>query len=388
MFKKKLVLIFLLLSLILISGCWDMMDIEKRLFVMGVAIDKPNKEEVNRQRQVLEEPENFTPRYLITYLSPVPKAKIGEEGGGEGSYFTKSTTAITMDEGARQISTRIDKKLFFGQSKLVLFGEEILEDKNVVKEMIDYLQRNQDYNWHILVGVVEGKAQDALNIKPKGAKGVVSYITGIMEGRQETSRVADVSLKQFIVNLGDDGIVALPKVVVAANEVKVEGAAILKDFTLLGYLSGLEGRSIMFLKGTIKGGSVVIKFQNEFIPYNIVNADVKKKLKVTEEGLQLTYSIETEGQLNEGIYGRDFVSDKNIKAIEKAIEEEIVKDCSRVIKRLQKELKVDVIYGDKYIHNYHPKIWNEIKDNYLEVFQDMDIIVEADVKIRRTGIIK
>ena len=355
---------------------------------MGVAIDKPNKEEVNRQRQVLEEPENFTPRYLITYLSPIPKAKIGEEGGGEESYFTRSTTAITLDEGARQISTRMDKKLFFGQSKLVLFGEEILEDKIVVKEMIDYIQRNQDYNWHILVGVVQGKAQDALNIKPKGSFGVVPYITGIMEGRQETSRVADVTLKQFMVNLGDDGIVALPKVVVAPDEVKVEGAAILKDFTLLGYLSGLEGRSVMFLKGTIKGGSVVIRFKNEFIPYNIVNADVKKELKIVDGNLQLTYSIETEGQLNEGIYGRDFATDKNIKTIENAIEEEIVRDCNRVIKRLQKELKVDIIYGDKYIHNYHPKIWNGIKDNYLEVFQEMDIIVEADVKIRRTGVIK
>ena len=144
----------------------------------------------------------------------------------------------------------------------------------------------------------------------------------------------------------------------------------------------------MFLKGTIEGGSVVIKYLNEFIPFAIVQADVKKKLKVTDEGLQLTYSIETEGQLNEGIYNRDFSSIENIRTIEKLIEEEIVRDCNRVIKRLQKEFKVDIIYGDKYINHFHPKIWNEIKDNYLEVFEDMDIRVEADVKIRRTGIVK
>ena len=41
-------------------------------------------------------------------------------------------------------------------------------------------------------------------------RGIVPYITGIMESRQETSRVADVTLKQFIVNLGHEGIVALP----------------------------------------------------------------------------------------------------------------------------------------------------------------------------------
>ncbi|HHT50797.1 MAG TPA: Ger(x)C family spore germination protein [Eubacteriaceae bacterium] len=387
MFKKKFFLIFFIISLFFISGCWDMIDIERRLFVVGVGIDKPSQEEIERQRKVLEEPENFTPRYLITYLSPVPSAKI-EAGGGEGSYFTKSTTAITLDAGVRQISTRIDKRLFFGHSKLVLFGEDILKDKNIVLEMIDYLQRNQDYNWHILVGVVEGKAQDVLNIEPKGAKGIVPYITGIMESRQETSRVADVTLKQFIVNLGHEGIVALPRLVVAPDEVKVEGVAIIKDFKLLGYLSGLEGRSLMFLKGTIEGGSVVIKYLNEFIPFAIVQADVKKKLKVTDEGLQLTYSIETEGQLNEGIYNRDFSSIENIRTIEKLIEEEIVRDCNRVIKRLQKEFKVDIIYGDKYINHFHPKIWNEIKDNYLEVFEDMDIRVEADVKIRRTGIVK
>ena len=68
MFKKKFFLIFFIISLFFISGCWDMIDIERRLFVVGVGIDKPSQEEIERQRKVLEEPENFTPDILLLIL--------------------------------------------------------------------------------------------------------------------------------------------------------------------------------------------------------------------------------------------------------------------------------------------------------------------------------
>lgn len=364
-----------------------MKDIEERLYIIGITFDKPDEEEIERQRENLEEPDKFTPRYLITYLSPIPSAQT-EGGGEEETYSTRSITTVTPDEGSRQMATRIDKDLFFGHAKLVLFGEEILKDKKVVMEMLDYLHRNQKYNWNVLVGVVQGNAKDAFSINPKGIAELVPYITGIMQNRPETSKVADVTLSQLAADMGDDGTMALPKVIVAPDEIKVEGAAVIKDYTLLDYLSGVEGRATMFLKGTLEGGSVIVEYKNELIPYVIVNAGVKNELKTTEEGLQLSYAIETEGQLDEGIYGGDFVTDENIKDIEEQVEREIVEDCMRVIEKLQKELRVDVIYADSYIMKYHPKIWEQIEDDYSEYFQEMDIRVTADVKIRGAGVVK
>lgn len=37
---KKLVLLLMILSLLVTTACWDMIDIEKRAYVLGVAIDQ------------------------------------------------------------------------------------------------------------------------------------------------------------------------------------------------------------------------------------------------------------------------------------------------------------------------------------------------------------
>ena len=388
---NKRILCLLAFILVFTSGCWDMKDIEERIYVSGVGFDKPEQAEIERQKETLKDADKFTPRYLITYLAPVPDIQT-QKGKGEEGYNTRSITSISPSEAERQINTRVDKDLYFGHAEVILFGEEVLKDADEVRQMFDYLHRYQGFNWNVLVGVVQGKAQDALNIKPKGVTNLALYITGIMQNRPVTASVADVKLTQTIVDMGAQGTVALPRVVVAEDEVKVEGAAVIKNFKLLGYLNGVEGRSIMFLKGTIEGGSVIVNHHNNYIPYSIVNASVEKELKVTEEGLQLTYHIKSEGQIDEGVqggvHGAHFFTDKNMKELEEETQKEIVRKCSRIVEKLQKEMKVDIIYADRYIKKYHPKIWEQIKDDYLEHFEKMDIRVTADVKIRRAGVVK
>ena len=87
----------------------------------------------------------------------------------------------------------------------------------------------------------------------------------------------------------------------------------------------------------------------------------------------MTYAIETEGQLNEGVYGGDFVTNKNIKAVEAAVEREIVQDCMRVIRKLQKDFRTDLIYADNYIRKYHPKVWKEVGEDWENFFSQLDI---------------
>lgn len=363
-----------------------MMDIEEHNYVSGIAFDNPEQEDVEKQRQNLEEAELFTPRYSIAYIIPLPAAMTGE--GGEETHFTKSITAVNPDEAERQMATRLNKDLYFGHTDLVLFGKDFLKDPDKVKEAMDYLHRNQEFNWNLFVGMVEGKAKDAFNIKPTGVPHLVEYIRGIMENRPQTSKVADVSLDQMMVDMGEDGTMALPKVVVSKDEVKVEGAALIKDFQLQGYFTGNEARSIMFLKETIEGGGVVTKYRDMRIPYTIVNADVQKEFTTTEEGLQMTYTIETEGQLDQGIHGEDFLDDKVVSEIESQVEKEITEDCMDVIQKLQEKYQADVIYAGDYINKYHPKIWDQVEKDWNQEFSDMEIKVEAEVHIRRTGVVK
>lgn len=384
---KKGKIAFLLLLILFTTGCWDMHDIEEMDFISGVAFDEPDAKVIAEQRAKLEEPEFFTPRYTITYLSPIPST-LTQEGGGQKAYDTKSITAVSPYEAERQMMTRSPRQLAFSHTDLVLIGEKVFENPKKIKEIMDYLQRNQRFNWNVLVGVVDGKAGDAFNIESPSIKNPVWYLTDIMRNKPLSSKVADVTVSQMAVDMGKDGTMGLPKVIIAKDELKVEGAAVIKDFAIKGYITGNQSRDVMFLKGTIKGGNILINYQGFPIPYTIVNAKVKKDLKVTEEGLQLTYRIFSEGQLDEGMLGQEFLNDKIIKSIESKLEKELTNDCMNTIQSLQRDYQADIIYAGDYIEKYHPDVWKQIKDNWDEVFSQMDFRVETNISIRRAGVLK
>src|SRR5699024_8550703 len=138
-----------------------------------------------------------------------------------------------------------------------------------------------------------GEAKEAFNIQPPGVNHLVEYITGIMENEEETDRVSNLNLNATFSRIGRKGNVVLPRVVVGEEDIKVEGAAHIKNFAFHHYLSGTEARGLRFLKGTLKGGMIMAKYQEIFIPYTIVNAEKQTEINVTEEGIDAVYTIET-----------------------------------------------------------------------------------------------
>ena len=67
----KLVLV-LLLCVVLLAACWDKVEIEDRLFVLGIGVDKAKEEEKLQP----------TDRYAINFVSPIVAAL--KDGGGGG----------------------------------------------------------------------------------------------------------------------------------------------------------------------------------------------------------------------------------------------------------------------------------------------------------------
>ena len=384
---KKILMLLLVCLLLLNTGCWDKQDIEERALVLGIAFDKPPEEELARQRENASEPEHFSPRYSITYIHPLASTVVGK-GAGEDTFSSMTITTRSPKEAEREMNTRIDLQLFFGHTDLILFGEDVLKNEEYMKEMMDYLHRNQNINWDAKVAVVQGRAKDVFEMKPTGANLLVPYVVGIMENRRVSSRVSHVTLTQMLTELGQRGTVVLPKINLGKDEVKVEGAAIIQNFKFRGYFTGQEARSLMFLKGTLQGGGIVTKYEDTLISYTIGNSKLEKKLKTTEDGLQMIFKLRTEGQLDEGTYNLDLMDDKLIKTMEKSVAEEITKDAMETIKKLQREYKADVIRVGSYIQKFHPKIWKQVEKDWEEVFSSMDIQVQTDARIRRVGVVE
>ena len=97
----KVMAICLLIFIVILTGCWDMVEIDRRLFVGIVGIDTcPQKG-----------------KYTFHYSLPVARQIISGEGGGGGGgqgkpVVTESTVAYSITDGARNLALRLNRDLF------------------------------------------------------------------------------------------------------------------------------------------------------------------------------------------------------------------------------------------------------------------------------------
>lgn len=60
----------------------------------------------------------------------------------------------------------------------------------------------------------------------------------------------------------------------------------------------------------------------------------------------------------------------------------------KTVKKLQSDLNADLIGTADYLYKFHPNMWQEIEDDYDDIFPDIDIEVDINVEIRRRGLVK
>ena len=171
---KKCLIIIIALVAIFLTGCWDVIEINERIFVTAVGID-------------LNEDPNIENEYLVTYVYPnIASIKKGESQ--KEAKFMKSTVAKTPFDGSRQLTTRLDKPLFFRHMKVIVIGEELLKKPDKIKEFFDGLGRDPRINRKVQIIVAQGKAKDVLSTKTEQELVVGGYLNSMLRNKKVASR--------------------------------------------------------------------------------------------------------------------------------------------------------------------------------------------------------
>lgn len=117
---KKLLIIPIVLITLFFTGCWDVVEINERIFVTAVGLD-------------LNKDPNLEGEYLLTYVYP-NVGNIKDGTSQKESKFIKMTVVQTPFQGSRQLMTRLDKPLYFKHMKVIVIGEELFKDSGKMKE--------------------------------------------------------------------------------------------------------------------------------------------------------------------------------------------------------------------------------------------------------------
>jgi len=185
----KWISIFTLFLIIIpfVSGCGTK-DIDKRMFVIAVGIDKSDEDE--------EKP------YKITLKVPIPTNK---NASRTPNFIFLSEAAESISEALHILTSHVDKNLEFGHTKFIVFGENIIDqDLRVVADIFLRRREFQQTAW-----ITVGRPSAEAVLKASSSDDIPDFNTLLNRFSNigtESSYIVSIFLFDFRRQLGENGI--------------------------------------------------------------------------------------------------------------------------------------------------------------------------------------
>lgn len=389
--KNKIIkLIPVMMISLLLTGCWDSVEIDRKAFVSTIGIDigddiDVRSKMINAKESTSEKSIENNNTLRVTYGFPDVRNMNAKKG-------TAAELAITVDgysmtDAYFKAIGKSSRTLHFGHSKLLLLSDELFQYPEILKEIMDYIEREPSLNRSVTMIIVKGKAKDYAKVKPEMEENIHNYVTSLMGNSSKNGTVAPITLTKYIDMLKSYDISMLP-VFSLENEkdIELKGMAVIKDFTIKDYLNNNQITDIQILRGDIGACRKAINRDGHNIDYYLKNVDKNLHIGYENNKLQLEYVINTEGTLKGYHTEAERLDSGIIEEIEKQFDESMKKDFEEIINFTSNSLKLDVIDIGSDIRRFHRGIWSEVENNWPEALQTAEISIKVNNDIRNIGL--
>ena len=377
------------------TGCWDRVEIEELLIVVGLAIDC--SENINS--------------IIITQHYVIPE---GVEGGGKVSTMQKLPYANVSAEGTNVVEIFEKFKNIKGRRpnyehlKVIIISDKVARSFNLYK-LLDAILRHHEIPRNTNILISEGKARLFFEIAPN-LEDIPAFNIMMLSsnakykpGMPPTQRLGDISekmagSKSFTIQriAMRNGIQSPHDIIVTettpgkGDVFEVRGAAVIKGDTymLAGWLNEKETDGLNRILGKVESGIVKIedKDTGQTIVYEIHNVNTKIRPKVSGNNISFTVESKIEGTIAEDwVMTSNAFEDGFIEKVELAAEKEVKGIMEKTINKIQKELKADVAGFGRQLHIKYPAVWEEVKDNWEKIFTDLPIDIKVKTYVRDFG---
>lgn len=370
-------LLALSMALLLLTGCWDKIEINELAFVIALGID-------------MEE----DGRYTVTCVIPNLPVYTGKEGGAQDeAKYTKTASASTITGAYKELTTRLNKELNFEHMEALVLGDSLFQDPDKLKQLANHVDRNAQYSKKIPVLAAKGKAADVLEAPTTDANAVGQYISGIYENNASSIiRHFEVSLQEFISKMSGEEInFLLPVILLEEEEISIENAMVLKDGRNSGIMELKDMERYSWLRNFTTGLEYPLSLSHGVVSMEIEESKCKYGYAMDAEGrLTISLSIEAYAKIGEYAFDRgDDLAEESIRnEIERLASEQIKSDVTTMLAAMQTVYQADICGLNEDMKFQNKKLYLETQDIWQDVFANANFAVDAEVTVRRIGITK
>ena len=376
---KIATLLVLILQLLFATGCWDLLELNKRAIVVGLGFDSsPNEDKILISVQIIDPSNIKTPQTA---------------GGGDGQpYWIATNESTTVFEGMRAMTHVSSRKLFFPHNQIIIFGEDLA--KKGIKDYLDLLMRDYEFretNWII---VSEGKAQDILDTKTRVNNISAFFIRDLITGRKFSSQAMAINIKDLARKITSKSTAPIASYIYLENtgqekRLNLSRTAVFdNNMNMVGTLNNYESRGLLWVLGEVKSGIIVVESPNGKGNYSLEILKAKSKIipEFKDGKPTITVRVKESSNLGETSCLEDLTKPEAWELMDSLQNEAIHQEISIALDKAQ-ELKADIFGFGEAFHKKYPRLWNEMEPNWQEIFSSLEVNIIVESKVRNPGVI-
>ncbi|WP_245827609.1 Ger(x)C family spore germination protein [Paenisporosarcina indica] len=309
----------------------------------------------------------------MTVIAPQPSPDAKEHT----QSYTIEATLIT--EGLVQISAKADRMASLSQLRVVLFSEEFAKKGKMI-EIVHYLYRDADVRETVRLGIVKDNAGDVLTADYPDKPNTNVYLTNLFEPKLYTTFSPFTDLHIFIAKSTDPTISpTVPYLEVTEGQPEISKIALFDGNHMVDTLEQDDGKLTQALSGMKKIAPFNFNLsEEEVVALEFIKADVKYKSNNNFDSPKITIKLNLESALDEYKGPIKITSSKDLRKLEKSVEERLEMKIAELIAKFKKD-KVDPIGLLETLRMKHQGKWtNELTEQLLEKAK-FDVVVNIEI---------
>jgi spore germination protein KC len=432
---------FLIVPLLL-TGCYDKIELEDQAFVTAMGFDKGPNNTID-----------------ITVRTAVPSKLSGGQSGGSGGgggedpvlSGSKPITvrAHTLAEGMNLVNSSVERKLSLLHCAIILFGEDLA--KAGVLEQLQALSRYHEFRQTTYMQLAKGSAKEVMNsekpiyeqndvrlaedlsslgrhtgfiakstmhdvlnyfaapgedafmpilsvnkkvkdaedqekAKEKGGPSNISRLQGGGEGTGQSNQKKEPKLE------GNEPSFEPGKVIrLGGNPVEFIGTAVFRDDRLVTTLDGVQTRMLLALRGELN--RIQIEIKSPFNSKKYVGVEITRIIppiynyELKGNPLKIHLEEDMEGELFGDQLGTDYSQEGNMRKLEKQVNEAIEREQEQMVTEVLNRYQSDPFGFSRSARSSFLTFQEMQSYPWRQKYKTAQVQIKVDFKLRRTGLL-
>ncbi|MDI7741014.1 Ger(x)C family spore germination protein [Lysinibacillus fusiformis] len=391
--------LLLLMSVLLLSGCWDRMEVEERSTVLGLAVDiaEGEKEDPINHPDEIDIPTSgigmieVTAQLAVPGQIPLGPSQGGSQSGPQDSVWVVKAVGHTLAEAVNNLQQQLSSTIFLGHLKIFIISDEVAT--RGIDEIIDFMKRNPEVRRDAWLLVNGERADETLKVAPKLERIPALYLSNMLDNSIKMGKLPKIRVGMFYIaleNEGQDGY--LPYLTVKSKEnIQISGVGYFRQNKLVGHTQPYQ---IAFLNGLIGhnpgGSTAVVKLSDEqTVQFQSTKRKSDYKVSLVAGKPHFEISVDVKGNITGKNDNRiDLNNTATISNIEEIAEKAFQKEMEKLIEETQKK-ESDILGLGEYVRSRMRSYWDQevkTKEKWREIYKDLSVDVKVKVKIEGVGL--